>query len=36
MFIVLIAIGVAAVFKFGQWTGNKLGSPGMASFFGAK
>ncbi len=35
VFIVLIAVGVAAVFKLGQWTGHKVGSPGLASFFGA-
>jgi hypothetical protein len=36
VFIVLISIGVAAVFKGGQWAGLKLGWPGMSSFFGAK
>lgn len=33
-FIVLIAIGVAAVFKVGQWGGNRVGSKGVTSFFG--
>ncbi len=36
VFILLIAIGVAAVFKLGQWAGLKIGSPGLSSFFGAK
>lgn len=36
VFIVLIAVGVAAVFKLGQWAGNKVGSPGLTSFFGGR
>jgi hypothetical protein len=36
VFIVLIAIGVFAVAKLGQWTGHKIGAPGLSSFFGAK
>lgn len=36
VFIVLISVGVAAVFKLGQWTGHKIGAPGLSSFFGAK
>lgn len=36
VFIVLIAIGVAAVFKVGQFGGRKLGSKGMVSFFGGQ
>lgn len=36
VFIILIAVGVAAVFKLGQWTGHKIGAPGLSSFFGAK
>lgn len=34
VFIVLIAIGVAAVFKVGQFAGNKMGWKGVTSFFG--
>jgi hypothetical protein len=36
VFIILVSIGVAAVFKLGQWTGHKVGLPGLSSFFGAK
>lgn len=36
VFIILVAIGVFGVGKLGQWTGGKLGWPGMSSFFGAK
>jgi hypothetical protein len=36
VFILLISIGVAAVFKLGQWTGHKTNMPGLSSFFGAK
>ena len=36
VFIVIVSIGVAAVFKFGQWAGAKLGYTGLSSFFGAK
>lgn len=36
VFVLLVAIGVAGVFKLGQWTGHRLGMPGLSSFFGAK
>jgi hypothetical protein len=36
VFILLISVAVAAVFKGGQYLGNRLGSPGLNSFFGGK
>ncbi len=36
VFLILVSLGVAAIFKLGQWTGHKTGMPGLSSFFGAK